>query len=118
MPVSAKKLQEGIPAANRALAAVMEEFGQQLVGEYDISEIEVPVSFDSDGRFIGFGPGGSLTIKLKLTPIEADDMLADRGDELLELGDDEDDEDLGEGKLTTADLDDDDADLDDEDADA
>ena len=90
----------------------MEEFGQGIAGEYDISSLEATLSFDVDGRFLGFGTGGSATLSLTLTPLDAEnvfdrDDIAMAGGNLADLDeldataaeddDEEDDEDDDEG---------------------
>lgn len=103
--VPARKLKEGIGAANRALAELMEDFGQGIAGDYDISSLEATLSFDTDGRFLGFGAGGSATITLTLTPLDAEnvfhgeDIAAKAGetDDLDELENAVDEDDVAEG---------------------
>ena len=82
--VSAENLKKGIKAANRALADTLEEFGKGICGDYDISALELPVSFSADGRFLGFGKGGSLTINLTMTPLEADVVFEQLGSSEIE----------------------------------
>ena len=77
--VSAENLKKGIKSANRAIADMLEEFGKGICGDYDFSGIELPVSFSADGRFLGFGKGGSVTINLTMTPLEADDVFEQLG---------------------------------------
>ena len=86
--VSVQQLKAGIGQANKALAEVVEQFGTTLRGDYDIGAIEVSVSFDADGRFMGFGSGGAASMKLSLTPLDAESVI--EGDEAEEAEDDED----------------------------
>lgn len=37
---------------------------------YGIKEIELAVSFDAEGKFLGFGVGGSVTMKITIAPHE------------------------------------------------
>ena len=74
-PVPAHRLKDGLRAANRAIAELMEEFGEGITGAYDITELQAEVSFDDAGRFLGFGKGGSVTFTLALTPLDAEDVL-------------------------------------------
>lgn len=97
-PVGIRKLKEGIASANRALAELMEEFGSGILGSYDIADLEVPVSFDADGRFIGFGKGGAVTFSLTITPLEAENLFTadDDTDAVLSVAGLDDDADLDE----------------------
>jgi hypothetical protein len=83
-PVPGHRLKDGLKAANRALAELLEGFGTQVGGSYDIPEIEVEVSFDQQGRFMGFGRGGCVTFKLTLAPLDAEDILTHANDDDLE----------------------------------
>lgn len=94
-PVPAARLKEGVAQANRALAEVIEQFGSTLSGDYDISALEVMVSFSEDGRFLGFGQGGAATMTLSVTPLSAEDILEGEEADLMDMdADDDDSEDL------------------------
>lgn len=86
--VSAQQLKAGIGQANRALAEVVEQFGHTLRGDYDIGALEVTVSFDAEGRFLGFGAGGATSMKLSLTPLDAESIVEGEEGESAEDGDD------------------------------
>jgi hypothetical protein len=73
--IPAHRLQEGIPSAQRAVAELMESFGQSISGDYDLSSLEVSVSFDENGRFIGFGRGGVASIQLTLSPLDTEHLI-------------------------------------------
>ena len=88
--VNAQQLKAGIGQANKALAEVIEQFGHTLRGDYDIGAIEVTVSFGEDGRFLGFGAGGAASMKLSLTPLDAEAVME---------GDEDEDEDFGNLEL-------------------
>jgi hypothetical protein len=132
-PVPAQKLKDGVVQANKALAGLIEQFGNTIHGDYDISQLEATVSFDRDGRFIGFGTGGAVSFSLTITPLEAEDVFAQDGDEDEEvvpsrkakaavpvaaqavqaMADDEDADDADEGdEADDADLDEDDDEID------
>ncbi len=81
MPVAGPRLKDGLRAANRAVAELLEGLGTQVEGSYDIPEIEVEVSFDQQGRFMGFGRGGAVTLKLTLSPLDAEDILTHANDD-------------------------------------
>ena len=132
-PVSMRKLKEGIAAANRALAELMEEFGSGILGNYDICDLEVPVSFGNDGRFLGFGKGGAVTFALTITPLEAENLFegegeadeegeeGEEGEEFIlagsDLDDDLDEEEDADGDSDSSDEEEDDEDEEDEEED-
>lgn len=76
VPVPAAALKAGIAQANKALGGVIEQFGSTIRGDYDISQVEVAVSFDSEGRFVGFGSGAAVSFTLTVTPLESEDVFA------------------------------------------
>lgn len=41
-----------------------------MKGEYSIREIELSASFNADGKFMGFGVGSDMAIKIRISPIE------------------------------------------------
>ena len=88
-PVPVARLKEGVAQANRALAEVIEQFGSTLSGDYDISALEVSVSFSEDGRFLGFGQGGAATMTLSVTPLSAEEILEGEEGELMTMDDDD-----------------------------
>jgi len=88
-PVPVARLKEGVAQANRALAEVIEQFGSTLSGDYDISALEVSVSFSEDGRFLGFGQGGAATMTLSVTPLSAEEILEGEEGELMGMEDDD-----------------------------
>lgn len=88
-PVPVARLKEGVAQANRALAEVIEQFGSTLSGDYDISTLEVSVSFSEDGRFLGFGQGGAATMTLSVTPLSAEEILEGEEGELMDMDEDE-----------------------------
>ena len=73
--LSASQLKAGVRQANRALAEVIEQFGSTIEGGYDISELEVSVSFGDDGKFLGFGKGGALSMTLSITPLDGESLV-------------------------------------------
>lgn len=86
-PVSAERLKAGVADANRALGEVVEKFGHTLRGDYDISQLEVTVSFGQDGRFLGFGAGGAASMTLSITPLDAESVMEGEEDVHVALDD-------------------------------
>jgi hypothetical protein len=68
-PVPAGKLKKGFEKAKVEIKGMIDEVASILTGEYNIKEIELEVSFSADGKFMGFGVGGSSTIKIKIAPV-------------------------------------------------
>lgn len=102
-PVPVARLKNGVRDANRALAEVVEQFGHTLEGGYDISELEVTVSFGDDGRFLGFGQGGAAAMTLSITPVDSEALLDADEDTGVDM-----DESLEGGAMADASFDDDD----------
>lgn len=88
-PVPLARLKNGVRDANRALAEVVEQFGHTLEGGYDISALEVTVSFADDGRFLGFGKGGAASMTLSITPVDSESLLEGEEESDMELDDDD-----------------------------
>ena len=57
-------------AARRQIDDSLDELLQVVAGPYRISSIELVVSFDVEGKFMGFGVGGATSMKLVIEPDE------------------------------------------------
>ncbi len=68
-PLDPKKLEAGIPEACTALESLMAQFNDAS-DQVRFTGMEIQVSFDSQGKFIGIGSGGVATIKLVIAPAE------------------------------------------------
>jgi len=62
------KLHAGISAAKKQIQKSIQEIAEIMTQDYKVSEIEFSVSFDAQGKFMGFGVGGAATITVKIRP--------------------------------------------------
>ena len=46
----------------------LQEITAALSMNFEISEIELSISFSADGKFLGFGVGGATSLKIKIRP--------------------------------------------------
>ena len=67
-PIPASKLRKGFETAKAEIKGMIDEVASILTSEYNIKEIELEVSFNADGKFMGFGVGGAASIKIKIAP--------------------------------------------------
>ena len=72
-PVPSNKLVRGLTAARSQIEKAIGELASIMTEDYRIDEIEFSVSFDADGRFLGFGVGGAASIKVKIKPARVKD---------------------------------------------
>ena len=68
----ASKLRKGLSAAQAEIKESLQEIATLLTLDFEVSEIELSISFSADGKFLGFGVGGATFIKVKIRPIEDD----------------------------------------------
>ncbi len=68
-PIPASKLKKGVETAKAEIKEMIDEVAGILTTEYNIKEIELEVSFNASGKFIGFGAGGAASIKIKIAPV-------------------------------------------------
>jgi hypothetical protein len=66
----ASKLREGISKAQSEIKESLQEIAALMTMDFEVAEIEFSISFSADGKFLGFGVGGSTAIKIKIKPIE------------------------------------------------
>jgi hypothetical protein len=67
-PVDASSLRKGLEKAKRDIKNMINEIADIMTAQYSISEIELSVSFNAEGKFMGFGVGGATSIKIKIAP--------------------------------------------------
>jgi hypothetical protein len=60
--VPASKLQKGIAKAREQISGVLQELLDATRDGYEVTEIELSASFNADGKFLGFGVGGEMSI--------------------------------------------------------
>ena len=66
----ASKLRKGLSAAQAEIKESLQEIATLLTLDFEVSEIELSISFSADGKFLGFGVGGATSIKVKIRPVE------------------------------------------------
>ncbi|MDQ5987529.1 MAG: hypothetical protein CSYNP_03274 [Syntrophus sp. SKADARSKE-3] len=69
-PIPGYKLKKGLEAAKAEIAAMADQVANLLTEDYTVRDVEFSVSFNAEGKFIGFGKGGSATIKIRLAPVQ------------------------------------------------
>ena len=67
-PVSAAALKRGFERARDEIAGMCDEISALMTGRYSIGKVELTVSFNAAGEFIGFGAGGAASIKITIIP--------------------------------------------------
>ena len=68
--VSATALKTGFERAKDEIAGMCDEISALMTDRYNIGEVELTVSFNAAGEFIGFGAGGAASIKITIIPSE------------------------------------------------
>ena len=65
--VPPSKIMGGFEQAQKEIKKLLDGM-TEFAEDYEVSEIELSVSFSADGKFLGFGVGGATSMKIKLTP--------------------------------------------------
>lgn len=68
--VSPSKFKKGLTAAQEAIKDSISEFAKFMTQDMEVSEIELSISFDAKGEFLGFGVGGAASVKIKIKPCQ------------------------------------------------
>jgi hypothetical protein len=66
--VSAIALKRGFMRARDEITGMCDEISALMTSRYSIGSVELTVSFNSTGEFIGFGAGGAASIKITIIP--------------------------------------------------
>ena len=66
--VSAAALKRGFERAKNEIAGMCDEISALMTSRYNIGKVELTVSFNAAGEFIGFGAGGAASIKITIIP--------------------------------------------------
>jgi len=64
--VSANALKRGFQKAKDEIISMCDEISALVTSRYNIDKVELTVSFNSAGEFIGFGVGGAASIKISV----------------------------------------------------
>jgi hypothetical protein len=67
-PVRPGKLQKGFEKAQKEIKKILNGIQKNMGKDYSVSEIQMSVSFDASGKFLGIGIGGSTQIMIKVVP--------------------------------------------------
>lgn len=66
--VPAGKLKRGISSARDKIDETLAELVDALKGDYEIAEIKINASFSAEGKFLGFGIGGAMSVEITVRP--------------------------------------------------
>jgi hypothetical protein len=66
--VSAIALKRGFERAKGEIISMCDEISSLMTGQYNIGTVDLTLSFNSAGEFIGFGTGGAASIKITIIP--------------------------------------------------
>jgi hypothetical protein len=66
--VSAAALKRGFERAKDEIIDMCDEISSLMTSRYNIGKVELTVSFNAGGEFIGFGTGGAASIKITVIP--------------------------------------------------
>lgn len=71
--VTTGKLQAGIESAKDQIKGTLQNIAAVFTQDFEVSEIELSVTFTADGKFLGFGTGGAMSVKVKIRPTKESD---------------------------------------------
>ena len=71
--VTTGKLQAGIESAKDQIKGTLQNIASVFTQDFEVSEIELSVTFTADGKFLGFGTGGAMSVKVKIHPSKESD---------------------------------------------
>lgn len=66
--VAPNKLQAGLKASQGQIKQTLRNLTTIFTQDFEVAEIELSVGFNADGKFLGFGMGGDVSIKVKIRP--------------------------------------------------
>jgi hypothetical protein len=66
--VSAAALKRGFERARDEIAGMCDEISALMTSRYSVGKVELTVSFNAAGEFIGFGTGGAASITITIIP--------------------------------------------------
>lgn len=70
--VPASKLSAGLEASQAQIKKSLQNLASVFTQDFVVSEIQLSVSFSAEGKFLGFGAGGAMTVKVKIRPADDD----------------------------------------------
>jgi len=66
--IEAKELSTGVQKALDGVNTLLTQFIDNFNNNYDINEIELALSFNAQGQFLGISTGGTGTVTLRVKP--------------------------------------------------
>ena len=69
-------LQKGLKKSAQEMNSTLDSIIKILSKDRYINEIELTLGFNAEGKFLGFGAGGDVSIKVKLSPESRTEMMA------------------------------------------
>lgn len=67
--VEPSAIAKGIEKAKKQIQSMIAEFAKIVISDgHKVTEIELSVSFDASGKFLGVGVSGATSIKIKIAP--------------------------------------------------
>jgi hypothetical protein len=66
--VSPGRLQAGIESAKNQIKGTLQNLAAVFTEDFEVAEIELSVTFSADGKFLGFGTGGAMSIMVRIRP--------------------------------------------------
>ncbi len=69
-PVPVSKVQAGLHKASEQIRAMVAELAAVLTEQYRITRIELTLSFNAEGKFLGFGAGGAASVTVTIAPAD------------------------------------------------
>jgi len=66
--VTPSKFRSGLKSAQAAIQESIGEFTQFMSQDMEVFEIGLSISFNAEGKFLGFGVGGATSVTIKIRP--------------------------------------------------
>lgn len=70
--VPASKLSAGIEASKEQIKKSLQNITSIFTQDFEVAEVELSVSFSAEGKFLGFGGGGAMSLKIKIKPLNTE----------------------------------------------
>jgi hypothetical protein len=66
--VSSSKLRDGLEAAQGQIKKTLQGFAAVFTQDFEVSKISLTLSFSAEGKFLGFGAGGAMSVSVEIEP--------------------------------------------------
>jgi hypothetical protein len=70
--IPASKLSAGLAASQTQIKKSLQELASVFTQDFVVSEIQLSMSFSAEGKFLGIGAGGAMSVEATIRPIEDD----------------------------------------------